>query len=403
MKVLMFGWEFPPIISGGLGVACHAIVQGLLDEGIDVVLVLPFSCKNTTIPEKRLQYIHALDQIEGGGKLHIEFVEGFLQPYLTSEKIIHNQKKNSNLLYGKDLWAEVHRYAHQAAAIAKIVPHDLIHAHDWLTILAGIEAKKISGKPLLFHVHALEEDRNWQNPNPAVQAIEKLGLHTSDLNIAVSEYTKNRMIEIHQIDYKKNIVVYNGHSGRAKKSATLLPEKKKRFVVLFLGRMTEQKGPYYFVKAAERILSRRQDVDFIMAGDGDQLHSIINTCARLGIASHVFFTGFLDRKDVNEFYQLTDVYVMPSVSEPFGLVCLEAIAYGIPVVMSKQSGVSEVLTHAFTTDYWDVDKLAEKIIALLDYPVLKKEMLLHAKRELSELTWTKAAKKIASLYFQLTS
>jgi glycosyltransferase involved in cell wall biosynthesis len=282
------------------------------------------------------------------------------------------------------------------------VPHDVIHAHDWLTILAGIEAKKMSGKPLIFHVHALEEDRNWQHPNPAVQAIEKLGLHTSDLNIAVSEYTKKRMMKIHQLAPEKNTVVYNGHSGAVDKSSDVSLQKNKRFVVLFLGRITEQKGPYYFIKAAEKILSRRQDVDFIMAGDGDQLPSIIDLCARLGISSHVFFTGFLDRKDVDAFYQLTDVYVMPSVSEPFGLVCLEAIAFGIPVVISKQSGVSEVLTHALTVDYWDIDKLSEQIIALLDYPVLKKEMLPHAKRELAELTWKKAAERILSLYCKLS-
>jgi len=398
----MFGWEFPPVVSGGLGVACHAIVQGLLDEGVDIALVLPFSCENRSAQDRRLQYIHALDQGEGRGKLHIELIEGVLQPYSTPDLYDRYKKKTGMFLYGDNLWSEVQRYAHQAAAIANTVPHDCIHAHDWLTILAGIEAKKISGKPLIFHVHALEEDRNWQYANSAIQAIEELGLQTADVIIAVSEYTKTRIIQTHHISPEKIAVVYNGHAGDASKSPALPLQKNERFMVLFLGRITEQKGPYYFIKAAEKILALRKDIGFIMAGDGDQLPFIIDTCARLGISSHVSFTGFLDRNDVNKLYQLSDVYVMPSVSEPFGLVCLEAIAHGVPVIISKQSGVSEVLTHALTVDYWDVDQLAEKIIALIDYPALKKAMLPHARRELSELTWTKAAQKIISLYNKIS-
>ena len=396
MKVLMFGWEFPPIVSGGLGIACHGIVQGLINEGVDITLVLPFSSRDISAQDMCLQHLQTLKPGKGSINIYIELFETLPQPYSTGDT--HNKRKAGRFLYGSNLWAEVQNYAHRAAILASTVPHDFIHVHDWLTVLTGIEAKRISKKPLIFHIHALEEDRNWQFPNPAIQAIERLGFQVADLIIAVSEYTKKRIIQIHHISPEKIVVVYNGHSGCTKKLPSVFLQKKDRFVVLFLGRVTEQKGPYYFIKAAEKILSFRQDIDFIMAGEGDQLPFLMEMCARLGISSHVFFTGFLDRDDVDKFYELSDVYVMPSVSEPFGLVCLEAIAHDVPVIISKQSGVSEVLTHALKVDYWDVDLLTANIVALLDYPSLKQEMLPHAKRELSTLTWTKAAQKIVSLY-----
>lgn len=401
MKVLMFGWEFPPLVSGGLGIACHGIVQSLLDMQVDMMLVLPILHKNMSIQEKRLQYVQALRQDDLSGNIQIELIDALLQPYLTAENYATYKKKSSSMLYGDDLWSEVQRYARQAAIIAKDYSHDVIHAHEWLTALAGIEAKKISGKPFIFHVHALESDRNSQHPNLATQAIEKLALESADLIMAVSDYTKNRIIQEYHIPAEKIVVVYNGHSGRVDTSFNFPKNPNERYIVLFLGRITEQKGPHYFIKAAEKILSVRQDIDFIIAGEGDQLPYAIETCARLGISSHIHFTGFLDRNDVSKFYQLSDVYVMPSTSEPFGIVCLEAIAHDVPVVISKQSGVSEVLTHSCKVDYWDTDQLAEKIMALLDYPAIKKEMLPHAKRELSTLTWDAAASKILSCYHQL--
>ena len=399
----MFGWEFPPIVSGGLGVACHGIVQSLLDKQIDVMLVLPFIHKNMPLQEKRLQYIQALEQRDISGEIHIKLIDTLLQPYLTPENYTNYKRNSSSRLYGKDLWTEVQRYAHQATVIAKDYSYDIIHAHEWLTALAGIEAKKISGKPFVFHVHALESDRNPHAPNPATQSIEKMGLDAADLIMAVSDYTKNRIMQEYKISAEKIVVIYNGHSGNINPPFNVPMSSNGRFIVLFLGRITEQKGPHYFIKAAEKILSVRQDIDFIVAGEGDQLPYAIETCARLGISSHVHFTGFLDRNEVSKFYQLSDVYVMPSTSEPFGLVCLEAIAHDVPVVISKQSGVSEVLTHSFKVDYWDTDQLAEKIMALLDYPAIKKEMLPHAKRELSELTWDAAANKILSNYTKLQS
>jgi glycogen(starch) synthase len=394
----MFGWEFPPIVSGGLGVACHGIVQGLLDEGIDIKLILPFSHKNMPLQEKTLQYVNALEQTTQSGKINTEFVDALLQPYLTTSQYNTCKAQLSFSLYGHDLWAEVDRYAKNASLIAKNTDHDIIHAHDWLTVKAGIAAKKISGKPLFFHVHALEQDRNPQNPNTATCAIERQGLEEADVIIAVSQYTKNKIIDAHHIAASKIVVVYNGHLPIKPAVKYSTKRNHNKFSVLFLGRITEQKGSYYFIEAANKILKSRQDIEFIIAGEGDQLPFAISRCARLGISSHMHFTGFLNRDDVNKFFELSDVFVMPSVSEPVGIVCLEAIAHGTPVVISKQSGVSEVITHSLKADYWDTDQLASKILALLDYPSLQKEMLVHAKRELEKLTWAAAAKEIIHHY-----
>ncbi len=389
------------MVSGGLGIACHGIVQGLLDKKIDVMLVLPFAHKKSSPQDKYLHYIDVLSHQVGNGTIDIEFVDALLQPYLTAESYAINKQKTSAVLYGVDLWAEVRRYAKQAALIAEKVAHDVIHCHDWLTVLAGIEAKKISEKPLIFHIHALEQDRSPQSPCFATQEIERQGLHAADLIITVSQYTKKRIMREHFIAAEKIAVVYNGHVGSVKHVPKASLSAVKKFTVLFLGRVTEQKGVHYFIKAAEKILNYRQDVEFIIAGEGDLLPYAIETCASLGISKYVHFSGFLDRAEVAKMYQLSDVYVMPSVSEPFGIVCLEAIAHGIPVVISKQSGVSEVLTNSLKADYWDSDRCAEHIIALLDYPALQQELLPHATRELSMLTWDNAASAIINHYHSI--
>lgn len=400
MKVLMFGWEFPPKISGGLGVACHGIVQSLLAQQIDITLVLPFSQDNMTLQEAHLQYLQALDQPTYYGEIKIELVNALLRPYFNAQQYASHKKNTKARLYGEDLLTEIKRYAEQAALIARKATYDVIHVHDWLTVLAGISAKKISGKPLVFHIHALEQDRSPNQQDNNACAIEKRGLEEADIVIAVSYYTKKRIIQEYQIPAEKIQVVYNGHPGAVLYDINDYSLPKENYKILFLGRVTEQKGPYYFIKAAEKILSLRRDIEFIIAGEGDQLPYVIETCARLGLASHVHFTGFLDQDEVRSFYQISDVYVMPSVSEPFGIVCLEAIANNLPVILSKQSGVAEVLTHALKVDFWDIDQLAENIMALVDYPALQKEMLPHAKRQLSALTWDVAAQKIITIYQQ---
>lgn len=399
MKVLMFGWEFPPQVSGGLGVACYGIVHSLLAFDIEIHLVLPICNPEALRDEKKIHYISALTTGHQQARVSLDMIDSLLQPYLNPQEYLEHNLLSSAALYGKDLWQEIQRYAQKAGEIAQKNDHDIIHAHEWLTILAGIEAKKMSGKPLIFHVHALESDRNPRHPNAEIQAIETLGVQQADCIMAVSQYTKNKLIQEYGAVAEKIKVIYNGHRCQDRISAYVTPSQaQRRHAVLFLGRITEQKGPYYFVQAAQKILSQRQDVEFIIAGEGDQLPWIIETCAQLGISAHVHFTGFLNRDEVTQFYEISDVYVMPSVSEPFGIVSLEAVAHGVPLIISKQSGVAEVLTHALTIDYWASDELAEKIMALLDYPALRAEMLPHAQRELAQLTWDAAAIEISKHY-----
>jgi glycosyltransferase involved in cell wall biosynthesis len=396
MKILMYGWEFPPLISGGLGVACYGIVQSLLAAGAEVELALP-NVSEHLFTNEHLHYLDALSTDATAAPL----AQPLLQPYLSANQYLSLKEKQVHAaLYGKDLWEEVHRYAETAGKLALNTPHDIIHAHDWLTILAGMKAKQLSHKPLVFHVHALEVDRCPQHIYQAVYDIEKLGLEAADRIIAVSQYTKNIIIEKYGIAAEKISVVYNGLLTLPKK-LTVNKAQKNHFTVLFLGRLTEQKGPYYFIKAAEKVLSVRQDVEFVLAGDGDQLPSLMQETARLDISQHIHFTGFLNPQDVEKIYQLSDIYVMPSVSEPFGISCLEAVSHQLPVIISKQSGVSEVLSHALKVDYWDTDKLAANILALLEYPALKKEMLMHSHKQLAKLTWDEAAKNIISVYNSL--
>lgn len=402
MNILMYGWEFPPHISGGLGVACYGIVQSLLDLQINCTLILPHMGNDIAHTDPRLNIVQTKSDT---GQLAIKSINTLLRPYQTSSSYQSLYKQTNQptqkKIYGEDLWAEIHRYADQASKIATTQAHDIIHAHDWLTIMAGIQAKAISNKPLIFHVHALEVDRSGQDRCQAVFDIEKLGMEQADVVIAVSQFTKNIIIEHYHIPEEKIAVVHNGVFKPIKKLLAEIPEFKPRTIVLFLGRITHQKGPYYFIEAAQKILAERQDIEFIIAGEGDQLPDMIEKVAAAGISNHVHFTGFLDPEAVQALYHLSDIYVMPSVSEPFGIACLEALSHQLPVIISKQSGVSEVLNHSLKVDYWDVHALAAKIIALVDFPALRQEMLQHNQKELGQLSWARAGEKIVDVYARL--
>ncbi len=369
MKVLMYSWEFPPNISGGLGIACEGIVRGLIDQEVEVDLVLPQSSVSDI-------------SVKVNG---IYYVESSLRPYGP---------------HRASLLAQVLDYAKKAGVAAAQSHHDIIHAHDWLTVLAGIEAKRISHKPLVFHIHALESDRGGDNVNADIVAIEGYGLKEADRVIAVSQYTKDRIVRDYQIAPEKITVVHNGLSKKQIEE-TVISQQSTKNMVLFLGRVTYQKGLVYFIKAADKILSKRKDIEFIIAGDGDELGSMIEYSASLGISSHVHFTGFLDRESVEKAYSLSKVYVMPSVSEPFGISCLEALAHHLPVIMSKQSGVSEVVNHAIKIDFWDTDEMAAKMMALIDYPALQLELRKNSLQELSYLSWDASVHKIVNLYNQI--
>ena len=304
--------------------------------------------------------------------------------------------------YDDNLFYEVLQYAVLAGASASKTSHDVIHAHDWLTILAGIEAKKRSNKPLIFHIHALEPDRSGAYVDEKIFAIEKYGMQQADRIIAVSEYTKNIIIEKYGISPEKISIVYNGTEFPSQKEHKAEKSNHHK-MVLFLGRLAHQKGPHQFIEAARKILKKRKDIHFAIAGTGGMIKEMIQRVAMLRLGKYIHFTGFLDKEKVARIYRLADVYVMPSVSEPFGISTLEALSHDVPVVISKQSGVSEVLNHAFKVDFWDIHEMANKIVALVDYEALRKASLKNSEKEIKDLTWDKAVNGIINLYNVLKS
>jgi glycosyltransferase involved in cell wall biosynthesis len=408
----MFGWEFPPFHAGGLGVVCKDIVEGLSRHQVRVHLVLP----KIPIPLTSSISIHdaslvkKVDIIDG---VRIEKVDTLLHPYITQEgyQVLHEafarehhfSTSQGNTMYGKDLFHEVEQYAKKAGSFAKKLGHDVIHAHDWMTYKAALEAKKVSGKPFVAHVHATEGDRTGENPHPTIAAIEREGLLGADKVIAVSEYTKQKLIEYYGIPAEKIEVVHNAVDHLPKVFSSLPTLSKKDKIVTFLGRITMQKGPEYFIRAAAKTLTKVKNVKFVVAGTGDMLPFLMEESARLNIARNVLFAGWLSGEDIDRAYQMADLYVMPSVSEPFGVTALESIKNGTPVLISKQSGVSEVLPHALKVDFWDVDEMANKMIASLRYPSLLETVLTFSHRDMLRYDWKKQTEKIKTIYQNLLS
>lgn len=395
MKVLMFGWEFPPHISGGLGTACFGLTKALVEQGDEITFVLPH------LPGAAKSHVKLVSASRPGAVKTIE-VESTLHAYADSKSYratyasLDPERRQS--LYGKNLSEEVERYAREAERIAREEDHDAIHAHDWLTYKAGIAASRVSGKPLVVHVHATEYDRTGGSPNPAVRAIEHEGVHTADHVITVSNYTKSILTNLYHVDHTKISVVHNGYN--ADEHCSRKPKNGSKSV-LFLGRLTLQKGPEYFLRAARRVVDRVPDAHFVIAGDGDMFTRSVHLAADLGIADRVSFTGFLSGPDIARAYELSQVYVMPSVSEPFGITALEAIGNSTPVILSKQSGVSEVVNHALKTDFWDTEKLAHHICAILEHPCLRDELTECGLKEIRSVTWSASASKVRSVYSQM--
>ncbi|MCF0172959.1 MAG: glycosyltransferase family 4 protein, partial [Bacteroidales bacterium] len=301
--------------------------------------------------------------------------------------------------YGKNLMEEVARYAMVGGAIAAENTFDVIHAHDWLTYLAGIAAKRISGKPLVIHVHATEFDRTGENYNTQVFAIEQTGMQQADKVITVSDWTRNIVINKYGIDPSKVVTVHNAvdFSSRDQMQVNRSLDDK---IVTFLGRITSQKGPEYFIEAARKVLDHCSNVRFVMAGSGDLMNRSVRRVAQLGMADRFHFTGFLRGADVQKMFLYSDVYVMPSVSEPFGISPLEAMVSGVPTIISKQSGVSEVLKYALKVDFWDIDALADAIYGLVSYPAIANVAGEKGRDEVSNLKWTHAAAKMKEVYLQ---
>ena len=422
----MFGWEFPPHIAGGLGTACYGMTRGLARNGVEVVFVMPRAYGDED--QRFVRVVNASD-VETIGTRDHEFSEELLEkvsfihidsnmlPYISPEEYaayhdefvrsgrthewtdVWKQRYTFSGKYGANLMEEVARYAMVAAQVAKDLEgqFDVIHAHDWLTYFAGIAAKRVSGKPLVVHMHATEFDRSGENINRRVYAIEKAGMQAADWVIAVSELTRRIVIGKYGILADKVVTVHN--AVRFGESEEAAPERAvKDKVVTFLGRITYQKGPDYFVEAAAKVLQRVSDVRFVMAGSGDLMNHVVRRVAQLGIADRFHFTGFLKGGEVQRMFRLSDVYVMPSVSEPFGISPLEAMRSGVPVIISRQSGVAEVLDYAIKVNYWDVDALADAIYGLLTYPALGRMFASKGLEEVTGLKWTNAAAKIKTVY-----
>lgn len=424
IKILMFGWEFPPHISGGLGTACYGLTKGLMKHNTEVNFVVPKAYGDED--ENVVRIVNASDEVVSlSGETIYEYeeklkriqVDAILAPYMDPEEYLRVREEISKKsikdthtqfkakfefsgVYGANLMEEVARYALVGASIAKRYDVDVIHAHDWLTYQAGIAAKNASGKPLVVHIHATEFDRSGENINQAVYDIERQGLHAADLVIAVSNFTRNIVIEKYGVDPDKIITVHNAvdppDNDKSIEQRKHFPEK----LVTFLGRITYQKGPEYFVEAARMILDKDPNVRFVMAGSGDLMEKMVRRVAKLGMANRFHFTGFLRGENIERLFAVTDVFVMPSVSEPFGIVPLEAMRSNVPVVISKQSGVSEVLQHALKVDFWDTDGLADAIYGLLHYKALSDTFSQYGKYEVDSLKWENAAAKVVEVYKQ---
>ncbi len=475
MRVLVFGWEFPPHISGGLGTASYGLTKALKQLGVDIIFVVPrlFGDEDSQvarliganqIPVRILRQIHtqhldrfSLEELSEPLPITVDWqmtaeqqkiweqiqkiiVNSPLVPYASAETFEEYLKmlglspeqitvKDKKLLvysqdgkyhtvevssddvqsvyqqvrfdfsggYGQNLFQEVINYAIVAREIARQQQFDIIHAHDWLTYLAGVEAKRVSGKPLVVHVHATEFDRSGENINQAVYEIERYGMHNADLVITVSNWTRKIVIERYGVPAEKVYTVYN--------AVDHLPDYKKRYrktvpekIVTFLGRITFQKGPEYFIEAAKLVYDRCKDVRFVMAGSGDMYWRMIRLAASRRITDRFHFTGFLRGEDVIRMLDISDVYVMPSVSEPFGISPLEAMRFNVPVIISKQSGVAEVLHHAIKVDFWDTYAIADAIYGLVKYRGLAEIFKKYARQELEQLKWENSARKVISLY-----
>ncbi len=380
----MFGWEFPPYQAGGLATATVGLVKGLIRVGIEVTLVVPFPVTESPIAGLKL-----LGSDQHSGQLTVHRVASPLMPYggvLEYEGSRRSALGARHSVYGGDLFGEVERFAGLAAEIAAREPHDVIDAHDWIAFAAGLRARAVSGKPLIAHIHAIEFDRTGGDGNPEIARREQAGLRAADRVVSNSYRLRDLCVERYQTDPGKFDVVHwgiddgTGSDEPAIGSSPLGPDTP---VVLFLGRVTSQKGPDYFLEMAAKTARFVPAAHFVVAGSGDMLPFLIHRSAELGIADRVHFTGGLGGADLERVYRMADVCVMPSRSEPFGLVALESLLNGTPCIMPKQAGVAEVIQNAFKVDSWDLDAMTDKVVAILKYPGLRDELSERGRHEVS--------------------
>ncbi len=433
MRILMLGWEFPPFISGGLGTACYGLTKALSDLGTEILFVLPRGGA-----DRRVDRVHVLSAADDRGQPVYWTVRGLehvrlipvaaaLSPYQTEAGYLEQPRGETYAgrvsaaeavspapdlhrptslgitsgpsLYAGDLFGEVNRYARLVAEVARRHEFDVIHAHDWMTYPAGLSVAALSGKPLVVHVHSTEFDRSGLHVNQRVYDVERAGLHGARSVICVSRLTRGIVTGRYGIPKSKCRVIYNAITVNGEPVPTNVHRiETSDKIVLFLGRITMQKGPEYFLAAAKKVLEVMDNVKFVMAGSGDMIRRMIELAAAMGVGHRVTFTGFLRGDDLDRVFKMADLYVMPSVSEPFGLAPLEALQHDVPVLISKQSGVSEILTHALKVDFWDIHEMANKIVAVLRHPPLQKTLREHGAFEVRKFAWTDAGQACMEVY-----
>jgi len=412
MKALMFGWEFPPHILGGLGTASYGLTKGMAlqpDMQITFVIPKPYGDEDQSF----LKIIGACNVPVVWKENNWDYVNQRIGNVMHPDEYFwlrNGIKYNFNRIYTNDLGCidfsgrypdnlmeEISNYEAVASVLAHQLEFDIIHSHDWLTYPAGVFAKQISGKPLVIHVHATDFDRSRGQVNPTVYAIEKRGMDAADHIMTVSELTRRTVIEKYNQDPAKVTTVHNAVEPLSDaETFTKTPRKDK--VVTFLGRITMQKGPEYFVEAAHLVLQKTKGVRFVMAGSGDMMNAMIDLVAKRGISDRFHFTGFLKGRQVHEMLAESDVYIMPSVSEPFGISPLEAMQVGTPSIISKQSGCAEILTHAIKTDYWDIDAMADAIYSIVKNPSMYKSLRELGREEVNNIKWYDAGMKVRGIY-----
>ena len=416
MKALMFGWEFPPHILGGLGTASYGLTKGMYNNGdMEISFVIP---KPQGDEEKGFANIIGANCTPVAWRdVNRDYVEGrigkVMDPQLYFDLRDHiyadfNYMRLNDLgciefsgRYPDNIIEEINNCSIVAGVISRTIPCDVIHSHDWLTYPAGIHAKNVTGKPLVIHVHATDFDRSRGNVNPTVFGIEKDGMENADHIITVSDLTRRTVIDKYGISPDKVTTVHNAVIPLSDELLNLPRREKKDKVITFLGRITMQKGPEYFVEAAAKVLQKNRNVRFVMAGSGDMMDDMIRLAAKRNIADRFHFTGFLRGRQVYEMLADSDVYVMPSVSEPFGISPLEAMEMGVPSIISKQSGCAEILDYVIKTDYWDIDAMADAMHALVSYPGLHNMLRDKGIEEIHRITWEKAGKKVIDIYRQV--
>ncbi|MCF0180654.1 MAG: glycosyltransferase family 4 protein [Muribaculaceae bacterium] len=416
MKALMFGWEFPPHILGGLGTASFGLTKGIVENGdMDITFVIPkpwgdepkeyakiIGANTTPVVWRDVNWDHVQSRI--GNVMDPQLYYDLRNHIYSDFNYLHTNDLGCIEFSGRypdNLLEELNNYSIVAGVIARTVDFDVIHSHDWLTYPAGIHAKQVTGKPFVIHVHATDFDRSRGNVNPTVFAIEKDGMNFADHIITVSNLTRRTVIEKYGIDPSKVSTVHNAVEPLSEEYLNVTVPPKHDKVVTFLGRITMQKGPEYFVEAAAQVLQKVKNVQFVMAGGGDMMEKMIRLAARRGIAERFHFAGFLKGKQVYEMLKASDVFIMPSVSEPFGISPLEAMQMGVPSIISKQSGCAEILNNVIKVDYWDIDAMANAIYSIITYPAMYRELSEHGLAEVDQIRWKYAGKKCIDIYKRL--